>query len=310
MNILFTNAGRRTYIIDFMIDIIKEGYDINIFISDTSVNNASMYISEKTKIILTPYVSHNEQSYIDTLLRECLINKIDIIIPLMDFELPILAENKDKFLKNNIEILVSDDNVIRYCLDKKSNYFFCLKNNIPVPQTWFQKIITNKKLIKKKILGSGSEGLEVIKPNSDYEFVEGVDMVQEYIEGIEFGMDILNDTKGRYVHSCFREKILMRAGETDKARTFFNNEFEKEAIKISSCIQHIGNLDVDFIQSIDKKYYYIDFNPRFGGGYPFSHLSGANYLKYIVELLLNKKPKTPEFKRSISAFKGIKVYYY
>ena len=81
----------------------------------------------------------------------------------------------------------------------------------------------------------------------------------------------------------------MRSGETDKAETIYSKKFTKIAKKISSIFKHIGNLDVDFIINSNNQIYFLDFNPRFGGGYPFTHLAGFDYLKTILELYSGEK---------------------
>ena len=97
-------------------------------------------------------------------------------------------------------------------------------------------------------------------------------MLQLFIEGEEFGMDILNDLEGNFVHASFRKKDSMRAGETDKATTFFNQEFWELAISLSKLFKHIGIIDIDLIKENDTGRFIIDINPRFGGGYPFTFI--------------------------------------
>jgi len=69
-------------------------------------------------------------------------------------------------------------------------------------------------------------------------------------------------------------------------------------------------MDVDLIVTPTGQKYFIDFNPRFGGGYPFSHLSGVNYIKYIIEDSMGYHPQVPSFHRNITGMKGIKVFWY
>ena len=80
------------------------------------------------------------------------------------------------------------------------------------------------------------------------------------------------------------------------------------AKKISKISKHVGNLDCDVIKSKRGDLYFIDFNPRFGGGYPFTHISGYNFIKAILDLMLNKKPIFPKKPNLIKASKGINIH--
>jgi carbamoyl-phosphate synthase large subunit len=311
MNLLFTNIGRKTYLIEYALDL-REEYDLNIFVCDTSPETAGFYVSDDVHTFITPRVLDGPEKYIDVLLKNCMENDIQIIIPLMDFELPILAQQKNLFREKGIEIIVSDYSVIDVCLDKEKNYDLCKENGLKVPKSYFEmpcyKI--NFPLILKKRQGSGSVDQRLIRTQEELKYYYNDEyMLQEYIEGAEIGMDVFNDLKGRYVHSACRKKILMRAGETDKARSIYLPELETLARKISSCFKHVGSMDVDVIQDKKGQLFCIDFNPRLGGGYPLTHLSGFNYLKYIIDLYLGKKLNIPvKYKEGNILLKGISTY--
>lgn len=80
----------------------------------------------------------------------------------------------------------------------------------------------------------------------------------------------------------------MRAGETDKAMSVIDPEFEVLGKKISENLKHIGNLDCDVFKSKDNLYV-LELNPRFGGGYPFSHEAGINTAAIYIEWLLGRR---------------------
>lgn len=315
MNLLFTNAGRRTYLIEYALELVEEGYDLNIFAGDVSKDTAAFSVSDKVTPVLTPYVTGNEENYLSTLQAICKEHKIDVIIPLMDFEMPILSQNKAKFLEAGTRIWVSDFEVINQCLDKRKNYQWCLDNGIKVPQSYSNaeeaKAIRQLPVIKKAILGSGSVGLEIIR---DTEALKTVDfktfMLQDFIEGREVGMDIFNDYEGNFLSAHFREKMAMRAGETDKARSFNNEAFFEMARGLSAKFKHTGNMDIDFMETETGEIYFIDFNPRFGGGYPFTHNSGLNYLKAIIDLSTGKEAELNVRPKEIVGMKGVKLYFY
>lgn len=316
MNLLFTNAGRRTYLIEYALELAEhEGYDLTIFAGDVSRDTAAFSVSDKVIPVLTPYVTGNETHYLEVLEGICKEHQIDVIIPLMDFELPILSQHKEHFQKLGTRIWVSDFQVVDQCLDKKKNYEWCRAQGVKVPESWWTAeeaaSITRLPVIKKAILGSGSVGLEIIR---DFDTLKDVDFdtffLQDFIEGREVGMDIFNSYEGDFLSAHFREKMAMRAGETDKARSFNDPALYEMAKEVSAKFGHTGNMDIDFMQTAEGEIYFIDFNPRFGGGYPFTHNSGLNYLKAIIDLSMGKEVALTSTPREIVGMKGIKLYFY
>lgn len=126
------------------------------------------------------------------------------------------------------------------------------------------------KKIKKTILATASVGDEYI-------------MIQEKLTGSEFGLDIMNDLNGNNVGVSVKQKLAMRAGETDKAVTVDLPEVREMGRKIGEALGHIGNLDVDIMQRADGAYCVLELNPRFGGGFPFSYEAGVNMPKAIIQ---------------------------
>ena len=132
------------------------------------------------------------------------------------------------------------------------------------------------KKIKKTILATASIGNEYI-------------IIQEKLTGDEFGLDVMNDLKGNNVAVSVKQKLAMRAGETDKAVTCDLPEVREIGRKIGAALKHIGNLDVDVMQNVKGEYCILELNPRFGGGYPFSYEAGANMPKAIIEWIKGKE---------------------
>jgi carbamoyl-phosphate synthase large subunit len=112
-------------------------------------------------------------------------------------------------------------------------------------------------------------------------------LIQEKIDGKEFGMDVLNDFSGNYKGTFVREKLAMRSGETDKAVSVIDERFEAIGAIIGSKLGHIGNLDCDVFDK-EGELFVLELNPRFGGGYPFSHEAGINTAATYVSWLENR----------------------
>jgi carbamoyl-phosphate synthase large subunit len=312
LKLLFTNSGRRTYLIEFALTLKNQGYPLEIFCSDASQDVPTFWISDEVRTFTTPWVDANEAAYVDFLLEKCAKLGINLIIPLMDFELHVLAKYKARFTEKNITVVISSLDFVEGMLSKKTTFDLCIKHNIPTPECYFSyaEIPENAKIVRKRIKGSGSVGLSIHdSKRSLTDFEEGLEMAQAFIEGQEYGIDVFNSLKGEFLHASFRKKLGMRAGETDKAEIIFSERFTELARHISQSFKHIGNLDMDLLVDDKDQLYCIDFNPRFGGGYPFSHLAGFNYLKLIFDQCLGNPIVIPEGK-AIVGYKGINVFFH
>ena len=110
-------------------------------------------------------------------------------------------------------------------------------------------------------------------------------MIQEYMDGTEYGADVYVDMlTGKCTSVFLKEKIKMRAGETDKSVSVKDEELfaliEKFVEKCGFC----GMIDIDLFKVKDT-YYISEVNPRFGGGYPHAYECGVNMPEQVIRNL-------------------------
>jgi carbamoyl-phosphate synthase large subunit len=110
-------------------------------------------------------------------------------------------------------------------------------------------------------------------------------MIQEFMEGAEYGVDCYIDMISNEPAAIFtKEKIKMRAGETDKSVSVKDEklfELIKNFVKAAGLK---GIIDMDIFK-VDEDYYISEVNPRFGGGYPHAYESGVNVPEMIIKNL-------------------------
>lgn len=311
MKVLLTNAGRRTYIIENLIQSASErNIDIEIHVCDTSIDNASFWVAPNTTHHLTPFVTEQPKEYIELVKKICKEHQIQLVIPLMDFELPLLAEIKEELNSYGTQIMISDKHIIDICLDKKLTYQFCIENGILTPHIYSSEKEVVFPAILKRILGSGSVGLVFAKQATDIiDYQAERDLLQQFIKGQEYGLDIFNDFNGNFLYASMRKKLSMRAGETDKAEVFYDQKLWDYCKKLSEKTRHVGNMDADILMTEEGDIYLIDLNPRFGGGYPFSMFAGIDSIGALLDLVLGN-PVEYKFDPSqkVIACKGISVF--
>ncbi len=311
LNILLTSVGRRTYLIDYFKEAMK---DIgNVYASNSEYTYT---LSHADDYVITPPIY--DEGYISFLISYCSKYEISAIISLFDIDLLILAKYKNVFIENGIFVIVADENIIRICNDKWMTYQFLAQTNIKCPDTYLSlndvRIAIDSGMLQYPIIlkprwGMGSIGIFIAENNEElniftrkiynqifnsylkYESKQTENeciLYQELLQGIEYGLDVFNDFNSHFVSVVAKKKIAMRAGETDIAETVASDEFMEIAKKLSTKLKHIGNLDVDIIKTIDGTLYVLELNCRFGGQYPFSHVAGVNYPKQIVMWLMGQ----------------------
>lgn len=312
MNVLLTSAGRRSY----MVHYFKKAIEMTgggLVCAANSEKSPALAVADLA--LITPLIY--DPSYIPCLLDFCRKKQIDLLIPLFDIDLPVLSRNREKFAQIGTTVVVSDLKGLKVCNDKWETVQFLKSRDLKTPKSWISAQQAAdamskgevKMLVVKPRWGMGSIGVffaqepdevlllgklcerriqaSYLRYESTQTPEQGV-IYQEYIQGQEYGMDVVCDLEGNLRAVWVRQKIAMRAGETDVARMVRRPKIEEIGRRILLPGQ-IGNLDVDLIER-DGEYYLFDMNARFGGGYPFSHMAGADLPLALVAWAEGKQP--------------------
>lgn len=307
MNILFTCAGRRTYLLKYFKENLLSS-DL-IIATDMQLTAPALQIADVKIQVPSVY----DSKYIDTTIDICKSYKINALISLNDLELPILSVNKHLFESIGVEVIVSSPEVIDICFDKYKTAQWIESIGLCAPQTYVRMCDVKKALSEGDIAfplfmkprwGSGSIGLETIDDMDELEMYyhilskkirksilatasagEEYIMIQEKLTGDEFGLDVMNDLNGKNIGVSVKKKLAMRAGETDKAVTVDLPDVKQIGARVGEKLHHIGNLDMDIMQRANGDYCVLELNPRFGGGFPFSYEAGVNFPLAIIKWL-------------------------
>ncbi|MCF6294482.1 MAG: ATP-grasp domain-containing protein [Flavobacteriaceae bacterium] len=309
-NILFTCTGRRNYLINYFKDALNGNGKI--FAADQALLAPALVDADVAIILPNIY----DENYISALKEAIIKHKIDAVISLNDLELPILSKHKTELENTGTQVIISNEDVIDTAFDKMETFNFIKQIGLNTPKTFtnFKETKTAIEngtlkfpLVVKPRWGSASIGVDFLETMEELELTftlqqlklkkstlsavgqhdfDNAILIQEKLDGKEYGMDILNDFEGNYVGTFVREKLSMRAGETDMALSVIDPKFESLGRTIATHLKHIGILDCD-VFAVNNKLYLLELNPRFGGGYPFSHEAGINIAAIYIDWLNN-----------------------
>lgn len=315
MNVLLTSVGRRSYLVEYFKQAVRpQG---KVYAANSEALTSGMIVADGAYTV--PRV--DSEQYIPALLKICQQHNIKLVVSLFDIDLPYLAKAREKFENLGIQVVVSDPWVIEITNDKWKTWEFLNQYNIGSPRTFLNLKSVQLELssgslkyplIIKPRWGMGS--LSVFRAENDEELRFFYDytskeirksylnilshrdigeavIIQEFIPGNEFGLDVFNNLNGEFLQTVAKHKLAMRSGETDIAEVVNDSRLLQLGEKLSHLFKHRGNIDVDILENANGKLFVLEINARFGGGYPFSHLAGVNYPEDLVTMTKGDVPK-------------------
>ena len=291
MNILILSAGTRNKIVQYF---RRELDGIGRVIA-TDMQAIAPAIYDADTFYLVPRIT--APGYVEQILDICRKEQISGVLSLIDPELSLLAENSERFAAVGAQVIGSPLAQCERALDKWSMYLWLRAHGYACAETFldfsdFEAAVqagrvTFPVFVKPRF---GSASIAISKADdmdtARFLFQRQPDMiVQEFLDGQEIGADCYIDLVSHEVVSIFtKKKLLMRAGETDKAISFRDPMLFTLIERFARESGYLGQIDVD-IFDVGGTYYISEVNPRFGGGYPHAYESGVNHMRLIVNNL-------------------------
>lgn len=295
MKILFTSVGRRVELIQSFREAADQlNVNLTIVGADISKSAPALYFCDQIQIV--PRI--NDEEYIPVLLDICEHENVDCLIPTIDTDLLLLAENKKRFETIGTKVLISTMEKVKLCRDKNytSDYFCSIGLKSPQSVNSIEKY---EEKIKKGQAGfpafikpkDGSSSIDAYRANNIEDLKLYADkirdyVIQPYISGKEYTIDIFCDYEGNPIYITPRERVAVRAGEVLKTRITQDDTMIAEMQVLIRDFKPCGQITVQLIRdAISGDDYYIEINPRFGGGAPLSIKAGADSAKAVIQML-------------------------
>lgn len=291
-NILFSSTGRRVSLIrSFKKTMLDMGLPGKIITADMQKNTAASFVGDVKELV--PRVT--DPSYIDTLKEICFQHKVQLLIPLIDTELPILAAHKAEFAKMGVTVLVSSQEVNQISFDKRETYQFFKRIGVQTPEIYDLANLciqddTIYPIFLKPATGSSSIGATIIRNYKELIFFKDYvnnSIIQRLVIGQEYTLDVLVDFSGMVKCVVPRLRMETRAGEISKGMTVKNYDLiHAGKVVVEALPGAVGCITVQCFLQPDGQISFIEINPRFGGGIPLSLKSGADFPRWIINMLL------------------------
>tara|TARA_B100001057_G_scaffold163718_1_gene164341 strand:+ start:1043 stop:2932 length:1890 start_codon:yes stop_codon:yes gene_type:complete len=208
---------------------------------------------------------------------DCKQKNISIIIPSRDGELEFFSKHNKTFQKNNIFVMISDEDSIKRCIDKLD--FSNSLTKCIIPSSLEISEIDSDKYVVKERYGAGSKSIGI---NLNYE--DAIEhsqklanpIFQPFIDGKELSVDCYIDKKSKIKGILIRERVLVVDGESQVTKIIYDNALEKQFAEIINSLDLFGHIILQAIIDKEGKINVIECNPRFGGASAISIKSGLD----------------------------------
>jgi carbamoyl-phosphate synthase large subunit len=295
INILILSCGTRNKIIQYF----KKELNGNGKVIATDCSELAPALYEADLHYIVPRIDNPK--YLDRILQICRENSINAVLTLIDPEISLLTQYRDNFIDIGAIPLVSSYDVVERSYDKFDFYLWLIEHGYKAAKTYIDKELfycdietekINYPVFLKPRRGSASLNINKAFDQEDVEFLikrHSDLIIQEYMQGTEIGADVYIDLNSHEVVSIFtKEKILMRAGETDKSVSFKDERLFTLIKQFVKEVGYVGAIDIDIFK-VGEDYYISEVNPRFGGGYLHAYECGVNFPRMILNNLQKNK---------------------
>ena len=276
VNVLFTSVGRRVELMRAFRQAYSE-LELKGSILATDIDPLAPALSEVDRFFLVPRVDDPE--YIPTLAEICRAEGVKLIFPLIDPDIPVLAEGREFLEENGATLAAVPAAAARTVHDKWKTYRFLRSAGLAVPKSW--KSLPSAKpgfpLFVKPRIGSAGRGGQKVDTQAELKLAlrrTPEPLLQQYLTGPEVTSDVSCGLDGRVWAVVSRQRIEVRWGEVAKGVTVRNEEILSGCVTIARQLPARGPITVQCIVQ-DGRPYFTEINARFGGGLPLAIAAGA-----------------------------------
>jgi len=285
VNILFTSVGRRVELLRaFFRAYLELGLEGKIVALDID------WLAPALKLADRPYIvpQIGSPNYVSTLVNICRREKIGLIFPLIDPDIPVLAHHKKVIESTGARLAVVSCESSATVEDKWLTCLFFQKIGLHIPRSWLPGELDPEQVkyplfVKPRHGSAGKHSFKVHTAKELKLFLDYVPnpIIQEYLSGPEITNDVICDLDGVLLAIVSRQRIEVRWGEVAKGVTIHNSVIIDACVKIARALPAIGPITVQCIMNNGTPYF-TEINARLGGGVPLGIAAGVDAPKWLL----------------------------
>jgi carbamoyl-phosphate synthase large subunit len=251
------------------------GYRGRIVATDTDPLSPGLELAD-TGTVLPPAASPD---FLERAIEFIHDEEVDVILPTSGFDTPVYARHEGELRGAGVTVIGCGPFVMETCMDKW-RFYECVRRDFPVPST-YQRPVDDLEFpcFVKPVRGKGSRRVSVCRDRDtlDRRLTEHDDLlIQEYLPGVEYTVDVLSDLDGRPLVAVPRIRLAVKEGISVRGQILHDEEIESLCLRLAAALLVKGPVCMQLKRDRDGAPRFIEVNPRMGGGTIFAALAGVN----------------------------------
>lgn len=198
-------------------------------------------------------------------------HKVDILIPLIDFDLQLFSRDNCDLIKRGIFSTAPEKKTFVALSDKRNLWKTAQDLGVPTPKLYtIDDICVENDYFIKPVVGFGSRGAKRVSGEEIIAYDCKEYIIQELCQPEEITVDI--SSVFGVTRSVCRERVETKAGVCTKARVFYDAQIASYIERISEHLKLPECCCAQFMKGNSGEWLLTDFNLRLGAG---SALSAA-----------------------------------
>jgi carbamoyl-phosphate synthase large subunit len=288
INVLFCSAGRRVE----LLRAFRRAYESLSLpgrMIGIDIDPLAPALQLCDRFYMVPKLKSPE--YIPQVVEVCRKEEISMIVPLIDPEIPLLAEHRVDLEETGARLLVVPPEAARLTADKWRTTKFFERLNLRTPRSWLPGEIGGIDfefpVFIKPRFGSAAQHTFQVRNRNELEFFANYvpdAIIQEFLPGPEITSDVICDLDGELLAMVSRKRIEVRWGEVAKGVTVCYPEILTACRRIAQELPAIGPVTVQCMIK-ENIPHFTEINARFGGGAPLGIAAGVDSPRYLLARL-------------------------
>jgi carbamoyl-phosphate synthase large subunit len=285
MNVLFCSVGRRVE----LLRAFRQAYQVlqltgSIVAVDVDPLAPGLQLADHPYLV--PRL--NSADYIPALIEICRREQIDVIFPLIDPDIPVLAQYRREIEATGARVAVASREVAAKTNDKWLTAQFFQHLGLRTPRSWLPEdqglMDAEYPLFIKPRGGSAAQNAYKVHTASELNFfIHYVPepIVEEYLPGPEITSDVICDLESEVLAVVSRQRIEVRWGEVAKGVTVYDQTIVEACVKIAHALPAVGPITVQCMLKNGVPYF-TEINARLGGGVPLGIAAGVDSPRWLL----------------------------